>query len=95
MIALASRIVRELGAMASTAARRRQRVPVYGLDTSVRFRSPSERAAFFEELTDQITRLIGRYHDEREPEGRWLRLVIAAHPVPKGVDPAPTREEQP
>ena len=92
VIALASRMVRELGAMASTAARRKQRIPVYGLDTSIRFRSPAERAAFFEELTEQITRLIGRFHDEQVEEGRWHRLVLAAHPLPKG---APPREEQP
>ncbi|MFD2077592.1 Helix-turn-helix domain-containing protein [Actinopolymorpha cephalotaxi] len=87
VVALAARVVAEVGGMARTAVRQRKRLPVYGLDTAVRFSSPADRAAFAEELTAAVNRLASKYHDERTPNGRWQRLTISMHPVPKGVDP--------
>lgn len=52
----------------------------YGVDTEVRFRSATERAAFTSELTDAITKLVAKYHDESAPGGRRHRLVVVAHP---------------
>ena len=86
VVALAARIVREVGGMARTAARGRGRLPVLGLDTAIRFRSPAERAAFADELTAAVTRLAAEYHDEHAVGGRWQRVIVAVHPVPKGVD---------
>lgn len=94
VIALAARVVREVGAMLRAATGRQQRLPVYGLDTTIRFRSAAERAAFAEDLTAAVTRLVATYHDEAAPHGRWQRLVVAVHPVPAGADPAPSREEK-
>jgi DNA-binding transcriptional ArsR family regulator len=85
LVALAGRIVREVGGMAQYAARDAKRLPVFGLDTAIRFRTPADRAAFAEELTEAVTRLAARYHDERAPDGRWQRVVLAIHPVPKGA----------
>jgi predicted ArsR family transcriptional regulator len=91
VIALAARVVRELGGMARHAARADKRLPVFGLDTAIRFRSPADRAAFAEDLTTAVTGLVSRYHDAEAPDGRWQRLLVAVYPVPKGVDPgAPT-----
>jgi hypothetical protein len=87
VIALAARVVRELGGMARNAARESTRLPVFGLDTNIRFRSPADRAAFADELTAAVTRLVAAYHDEQAPGGRWQRLVVTVHPAPKGVDP--------
>ena len=92
VIALAARVVRELGGMARNAAREAKRLPVFGLDTDIRFRSPADRAAFANELTAAITGLVATYHDEEAPGGRWQRLVVTVHPVPKGVDPTPPVE---
>jgi hypothetical protein len=89
VVALAARVVGEVGGMARNAARQRTRLPVLGLDAAVRFRSPAERAAFADDLTAAVTRLVAQYHDERAPDGRWQRLTVAVHPVPKGVDPSP------
>ncbi|MFW6722596.1 ArsR/SmtB family transcription factor [Streptomyces sp. MAR4 CNY-716] len=87
VIALAARVVAEVGGMARNAVRGRKRLPVYGLDAAVRFRSPADRAAFAEELTAAVNGLVSKYHDESAPDGRWQRLMVAVHPVPKGVDP--------
>jgi DNA-binding transcriptional ArsR family regulator len=95
LIALAARLVREVGGMARNAARRRTSLPVFGLDTAIRFRSPADRAAFADELTGAVTRLASKYHDQRAPDGRWQRLMVAIHPVPDGVDPGAPREREP
>jgi DNA-binding transcriptional ArsR family regulator len=92
VVALAARVVREVGAMARNAVRQRQRLPVLGLDSNVRFRSPADRTAFADELTAAITRLVAKYHDEQARDGRWQRLTVMIHPVPKGVDPGAPRE---
>jgi DNA-binding Lrp family transcriptional regulator len=92
VVALAARIVGEVGGMARNAARRRTRLPVFGLDAAIRFRSPADRAAFADDLTTAVTRLVARYHDEQAPDGRWQRLTVTVHPVPKDVDP--TLEER-
>jgi hypothetical protein len=91
-VALAARIVGEVGGMARNAARRRTRLPVLGLDAAIRFRSPADRAAFADDLTAAVTRLVAQYHDEQAPDGRWQRLTVTVHPVPKDVDP--TLEER-
>lgn len=87
VVALAARVVAEVGGMARNAVRGRKQLPVYGLDAAVRFRSPADRAAFAEELTAAVNGLVSKYHDESAPDGRWQRLMVAVHPVPKGVDP--------
>lgn len=88
VVALAARVVAEVGGMARNAVRQGKRLPVFGLDTDIRFASPADRAAFADELTAAVTRLASKYHDERAPSGRWQRLMVSVHPVPKGVDPS-------
>jgi len=82
VIALAARVVREVGALARRAVARGTRLPVLGLDTEVCFRSPAERAAFADDLAAAVRSLAARYHDADAPDGRWQRLVIAMHPLP-------------
>ncbi|MEX2120438.1 MAG: helix-turn-helix domain-containing protein [Pirellulales bacterium] len=81
-IALAARVVREVGALVRRSREIGKRLPTLSLDTVIRFRSAAERAAFSDELTKAITTLAGRYHDESAPGGRMHRLVVVAHPLP-------------
>ncbi|EWM09800.1 helix-turn-helix domain-containing protein [Kutzneria sp. 744] len=83
LIALAARMVREVGRLAGTASSAGKAVPVFALDTEIRFASPADRAAFADELTAAVSRVAAKYHDERAPDGRWQRLVLAVHPKPK------------
>jgi DNA-binding transcriptional ArsR family regulator len=83
LIALAARVVREVGALARQAAVAEKRLATLSLDTEIRFRSAAERAAFTHELTEAITGLAARYHDDSAPRGRAYRLVALAHPLPK------------
>ena len=53
------------------------------VDTVIRFRSAQDRAAFSNELTEAINRLVAKYHDESAPGGRSHRLVLLSHPLPQ------------
>src|SRR6266545_4407244 len=86
LIALGARIVREVGDLVRRAKEAGKRLATLAVDTEVRFRSPADRAAFSHELTEAITKLVSKYHDESAPGGRAHRLVVVAHPLPKKPD---------
>lgn len=83
LIALAARIVREVGALLRKSGEIGKRLPTLSIDTEIRFRSAAERAAFSAELASSITSLAAKYHDASAPGGRSHRLVIVAHPLPQ------------
>jgi DNA-binding transcriptional ArsR family regulator len=85
LIALAARIVREVGELWAGARKADKRLATLSIDTVIRFKSPAERAAFTADLTNAITSLAARYHDEKAPQGRPHRLVVAAYPAPTKV----------
>lgn len=82
LIALAARAVREVGGMWRLARDTDKRLATLSIDTAIRFRSPAERARFTEDLSDAVTALVARYHDDTADNGRTHRLVLAAYPMP-------------
>lgn len=82
LIALGARVVREVGDLIRRAKETGKRLATLSVDTEVRFRSPTDRAAFSNELAEAITKLVSKYHDETAPGGRAHRLVVVAHPLP-------------
>ena len=83
VIALAARVVREVGEMLRASKLQGKHLATLAIDTEVRFRSPAERAAFTEELTQAIAKLAAHYHDAVAPGGRAHRVVLVAHPSPR------------
>lgn len=83
LIALAARAVQEVGDLFRRATKAGKRLATISIDTTIRFRSAEQRAAFSQELTTVVTQLVARYHDESAPGGRAHRLVILAHPLPQ------------
>lgn len=82
LVALAARAIREVSGLLRTAREAEKRLPSLSLDTEIRFRSASERAAFSRELVEAVTTLAAKYHDGAALEGRSHRLVVLAHPMP-------------
>jgi DNA-binding transcriptional ArsR family regulator len=80
LVALAGRLVREVGELARRATATGRRLPTLAIDTEIRFRSAEERAAFADEITATVIDLASRYHHD---DGRPHRLVVAAHPKPE------------
>jgi DNA-binding transcriptional ArsR family regulator len=87
LIALGARIVREVADLVRRAKDAGKRMATLSVDTEVRFRSPTDRAAFTAELTEAITKLVAKYHDDTAPDGRSHRLVVVAHPLPQKSEP--------
>jgi hypothetical protein len=100
LLALGARLVQEVGGLLSGAARAQRRVATFAIDAQVRFASAADRAAFAEELTQAVTDLVGRYHDENAEGGRAHRLIVGLHQMPDAgnstseTDSAPAPEDQ-
>ncbi|MFN3513763.1 MAG: helix-turn-helix domain-containing protein [Phenylobacterium sp.] len=87
MIALAARIVREVGVLWRQARDSGKRLATLSIDTEISFRSAAERAAFTGELSRAIAALAARYHDPDASGARPHRLVVAAYPTPGEPQP--------
>ena len=81
LLALAARLVREVGELIAGATKARKRLATYAIDGEIRFASAADRAAFAEELTGAITRLVAKYHSENAAGGRDHRILVAVHPI--------------
>ncbi len=78
LLALAARLVRDVGSLLTGSAKEGKRVATFAIDGEVGFASAADRAAFAEELSGAVTALVSKYHDEK---GRPHRLVVAIHPA--------------
>lgn len=96
LIAVAARVVREVGDLVRGADAAGKPLATLTLDAEVRFRSAAERAEFTEQLTTAVTDLVAQFHDEHAEDGRWHRLVVGAHPIaaPESAPESP-QEDQP
>ena len=81
LLALASRLVRDVGMLMTRAARARKKVSTFAMDGNVRFASAADRSAFAEELAKAVTGLVSKYHDESADGGRDHRVIVAIHPT--------------
>lgn len=92
LVALAARVVREVGQLLRKSEETNKRLATLSIDTEVRFRSAADRAAFSGELTTAVAALVSRYHDESAPGGRRHRLMIGAYPAPAQTEEPKARE---
>ncbi|MEX2971268.1 ArsR/SmtB family transcription factor [Streptomyces sp. C184] len=91
LLALAARLVSEVGELIARSTKARQRLATFAVDGEIRFASAADRAAFAEELGATVNRLVAKYHDEGAAGGRTHRLIVALHPsITRDADePAP------
>lgn len=88
ILALAARLVREVGELVRRARRAGRPLATFAIDAEIRFATARDRASFAAELSEAVEGLVAKYHDERAPRGRRHRLIVALHP-------SITREEAP
>ena len=95
LLALASRLVRDVGRLIAGAAKARRRVATFAVAGDVRFASAADRAAFADELSAVLTSLVAKYHDPASEHGREHRVILAIHPRVADRDPdtAPAKED--
>lgn len=82
LLATAARTIREVAELAELARKADKTLATLTIDADVRFSSAADRAAFTAELTEVVTALVAKYHDNDIPDGRWHRLAVTAHPRP-------------
>lgn len=80
LLAIAARMVREVGELLKGSARTGKRLATFAIDGEVRFASAADRSAFAEELAAAVTALVAKYHDEDAEGGRTHRVLVAVHP---------------
>jgi DNA-binding transcriptional ArsR family regulator len=87
LVAMAARIVREVGQLRERARAAGRRLATFSLGAEVRFGSAEDRARFAEELTAAVAELVARYHTDDARGGRRFRLAIGLHPTiePEGA----------
>lgn len=83
LIALGARIIRDVADLVRRAEKTNKRLATLAMDTEVCFRTAADRAAFSQELTEAVAKLVAKYHDDTSPGARAHRLVIVAHPSAK------------
>ena len=81
LLAVAGRMVREVGDLITGASAAGKPLATLGIDSEVRFASAKDRAAFAAELAGAVNGLVAKYHDEAAPGGRRHRFVVALHPT--------------
>ncbi|MDA3624816.1 helix-turn-helix domain-containing protein [Saccharopolyspora sp. WRP15-2] len=80
LLALAARLVQDVGALIGAGDEAGKRVATFAVDGEVRFANAADRAAFAQELSEAVAGLVAKYHDESAAGGRRHRLVAALHP---------------
>jgi DNA-binding transcriptional ArsR family regulator len=80
LLALAARLVREVGDLISGASAARRHVATFAIDSEITFASAADRAAFAAEMGQTAAALAAKYHDAGATGGRKHRLIVALHP---------------
>ena len=70
MLALAARLVREVGDLITGATAAGQHLATLAIDTDLEFGTAADGAAFAEELAEAVNHLAGKYDDEKSRGGR-------------------------
>ncbi|MEA2171043.1 MAG: hypothetical protein QOF76_4343 [Solirubrobacteraceae bacterium] len=81
LLAVAARLVGEVGELIQRAGAARKPLATLGIDSEIRFASAADRAAFAAELAEAVNGLVAKYHDEAARGGRPHRFIVALHPT--------------
>jgi DNA-binding transcriptional ArsR family regulator len=87
LLTLAARMQQEAGVAWRAAQSQGKRVPVFALDSEIRFESTGQRARFAAALTTAITRVVAEHTAPatdltgRKPAGRRYRLALGCYPL--------------
>ena len=87
MVALAARVVRDVGELIAGARAAGQPLATFAIDSEIRFATAADRAAFAEELAGTVAHLAAKYHDpDGNGPGRPHRFVSLLHPSVRRAD---------
>jgi DNA-binding transcriptional ArsR family regulator len=87
LLALSSRLVDEVGQLITGAEAVGKPLATFAVDSTIRFASAADRAAFATELSTALAALVSRYSAPDSPQGRDHRLIVALHPAVRTTPP--------
>lgn len=87
LVQAAARTIKDVASLDARAKEEGKRLATLTIESEIRFVGAESRAAFAEELTAAVARLVGKYHDDQAPRGRRFRLVVGAHPAVDSAEP--------
>lgn len=79
LMAAAGRAIRAVGGLQGRAREEQKRLATLTLEVDVRFASAAARAAFAEELSNAVARLVARH--QHPGSGRTFRFLVAGYPA--------------
>lgn len=94
LLALAARMILELGKVLRKALGQKKKVAVLGMHNHIRFADAARRKAFSEELVTLVSELVTRYHDESTEGGRDFELMAGVYPTLNPETSEPTHREK-
>ena len=97
VVAVAARTITEVSTLDARARAEQKRLSTLAIDSEIRFASPESRAAFAAELSDRITELVAKYHDDASParpplssrDARHIRGRTSRRRMPPTASPHP------
>ncbi len=87
LVAQAARVIRELAAVLAQAASQRKRLATFSIEAEVRLAHPDSFPSMARELSEAVSRVVAKYHDEGAWAGPSFRLVAAVYPRPVEQEP--------
>ena len=82
LMAVVSQMVQEGAGLQHGPDQPDKEVRTLALRADIRFRSQQAQKAFAAELTEEVGRLVAKYHGTRASRGRLFRVLVSAYPVP-------------
>jgi DNA-binding transcriptional ArsR family regulator len=98
LLAAASRVLEEVGALRPAAEAAGKKLPTLTLQAEVRFASARSQNEFLEELVASFSDLVDRHHRPHASAGRTFRLSLLGHPAvasEPAASPSPAPETAP
>ena len=94
LVSVAARTINDVAILRDGARRAGERLATFTLETGARFASPSDLNAFAEELSNAVTRLVAKYHNDKSENSHGFRFALCAHPELTDQERQQLREEQ-
>lgn len=89
LVALAARMLRELGVLRERADASSKKLPTISIESEINFASQQDQSEFAQELSEQVARLIAKYDTKPSKKTRLFRFILGGYPaVTKTADEA-------
>ncbi len=82
LLAVASQMIQDLAGLPHRTGHSDNDTRTLALRADIRFKSRESETAFATELTEEVARLVAKYHVARASKGRLCRVHASAYPVP-------------